>query len=72
MKNIVDELDPAGLAPVFERSLAVADEEGIIEEYRVADKRVLIALDGVWYFSSETIHCAHCLTQTKARRTGQR
>jgi hypothetical protein len=70
MKYIVDELDPAGLAPVFERSLAAADEQGIIEQYRVADKGVLIALDGVWYFSSETIHCAHCLTQTKSKKDG--
>jgi hypothetical protein len=70
MKNIVDELDPAGLAPIFERSLAVAKEQGIIEQYRVADEGVLIALDGVWYFSSETIHCAHCLTQAKSKKDG--
>ena len=29
------------------------------------DDGVLVAIDGVWYHSSEKIHCAHCLHQRK-------
>ena len=36
-----------------------------MQEYRVLDGGVLIPLDGVWYHSSEAIHCDPCLGQTK-------
>ena len=36
------------------------------------DGGVLLALDGVWYHSSETIHCDHCLHKTtKDKETGE-
>ena len=31
----------------------------------IFDARYLITLDGSRYFSSESVHCAHCLTTTK-------
>jgi hypothetical protein len=35
----------------------------------VLDGGVLIALDGVWYHSSEKARCGHCLHLTKNRKT---
>jgi hypothetical protein len=40
-------------------------EAGLLEGYKVLDGGVLIAPDGVWYHSSETIHCERCLPVTK-------
>ncbi|MDR3115643.1 MAG: hypothetical protein LBU25_09000 [Treponema sp.] len=36
---------------------------------RVLDGGVLILLDGVWYHSSERIHCGHCLCRRKDGKT---
>ncbi|MDR3123406.1 MAG: hypothetical protein LBU16_06460 [Treponema sp.] len=69
IKNIVNGIEPGSLAGVFGEGLKTADEQGVLKEYRVLDGGVLIALDGVWYHSSETIHCDHCLRRTKDGKT---
>jgi hypothetical protein len=57
------------LAGVFEEGLKTADEQGVLKEYRVLGGGVLIPLDGVWYHSSERIHCEHCLRRRKDGKT---
>jgi hypothetical protein len=71
IKNIVDDVEPAGLSGVFDAVLREADERGIIEEYRVLDGGCLVPMDGVWYFSSKEIHCDHCLSMTKKNKKGE-
>ena len=51
LKNIVDEVEPAGLSEIFDKALQLADGQGVVEQYRVLDGGVLIPLDGVWYHS---------------------
>ncbi|GMO40793.1 MAG: hypothetical protein Ta2B_20590 [Termitinemataceae bacterium] len=65
IKTLLDGIDPKYLSPIFNNTLKIADEVGIINDYRVFGNHVLLALDGVWYHSSEKIHCKHCLHQTK-------
>jgi hypothetical protein len=65
IKTLPDGIDPKYLSPVFNKTLKIADGKGIIDNYRVLGGRVLPALDGVRYHSSEKIHCKHCLHQTK-------
>ena len=36
-----------------------------LQQYQLFDARYLITLDGSQYFSSEQVHCEHCLTATK-------
>ncbi|MDR1570257.1 MAG: ISNCY family transposase, partial [Oscillospiraceae bacterium] len=72
IKNIVDHVNPEGIEPVFDRLVKYADAAGIIQEYRVLDDGVLIPLDRVWYFSSDSIHCDHCLTVNKTSRSGKK
>ena len=36
-----------------------------LQHFQIFDARYLITLDGSRYFSSEAVHCAHCLTTTK-------
>jgi hypothetical protein len=67
IRNIVDGIAPETIEPVFNETLKATRQSGVIDEYRVLDGGVLIAIDGVWYFSSEHIHCAHCLTKKESK-----
>ncbi len=70
IRNIVDETAPEAISPVFNETLKTAGQSGVINEYRVLEGGVLLAIDGVWYFSSEKIHCPHCLTK-KTEKKGE-
>jgi hypothetical protein len=72
IKNIVDDVDPEKLSSVFTGALQEAVRLGIVDEYRVLEGGVLIPIDGVWYFSSHTIHCDHCLTATEKLKDGSK
>ena len=64
IRTLVDGIPPSALAEVFGKNLRIADEAGAIKPYRVLDGGVLLPLDGLWYFSSQEIHCKHCLHRT--------
>jgi hypothetical protein len=61
IRTVMDQTQPEQLGPVFNAALRTGSEAGLLEGYRILDGGVLIALDGVWYHSSETIHCDRCL-----------
>jgi hypothetical protein len=63
--SILDKIDPILLSPIFLRALEAAERRKLLESYKVLGGGVLLALDGVWYFSSNNIHCPHCLHITK-------
>ena len=42
------------------------NQAGVIDTYRSVQQTLLIALDGIEYFSSPAIHCPHCSTRTQA------
>ena len=65
IRTLVDRIEPDMFGGVFNESLVIADEYKVLDSYRVLDGGVLIALDGVWYYSSENIHCKGCLHKTK-------
>jgi hypothetical protein len=67
--RLLDNLEPEWFAETFNNNLKLAEQYGKLEEYRVLDGGVLIALDGVWYYSSENIHCEHCLHKSKGGET---
>ncbi|GMO55951.1 MAG: hypothetical protein Ta2A_01010 [Treponemataceae bacterium] len=65
VRNLLDNVNPETFASVFSQSLKVAIKCGVMKLYQVLDGGVLVAIDGLWYHSSEKIHCKHCLHQTK-------
>jgi len=71
IRNIADGIAPSAISPVFNEELKIAEESGIIKDYRVLDGGVLLPIDGVWYFSSEKIHCSHCLTRQVKGKEGE-
>ena len=65
IRTLLDGICPSSLAEVFERNLRIADAADAIKPYRILDGGVLLALDGLWYYSSQEIRCEHCLHKTQ-------
>jgi hypothetical protein len=72
MKVILDGIDPKGLAGVFDDGLEMARERGVLEQYRVLDGELPVAVDGTWYFSSGDIRCPHCLHMMVKTKQGEK
>jgi hypothetical protein len=64
IRTLLDGIEPSVLGGVFERNLLRAEEAGLLEGYRVLDGGMLLALDGLWHYSSRKIHCERCLHAT--------
>ncbi|MCL1817508.1 MAG: ISNCY family transposase [Spirochaetaceae bacterium] len=71
IRNVVDGIEPSSLSAVFTETLKATEPSGVIKEYRVLDGGVLVAIDGLWYFSSGNIHCPHCLTKRVKDKEGE-
>ena len=69
IRTLPDGIAPESLGEVFERTLRMADEAGAMKPYRVLDGGVLLALDGLWYYASQEIHCEHCLSRRHGEET---
>jgi hypothetical protein len=65
IRTLVDQIEPGTFGGIFNEILHIADEHKVLDSYRVLDGGVLIALDGVWYHSSQKIHCKRCLHKSK-------
>ena len=63
--TLLDGINPDLMGSVFNENLLEVDRRGVLKDFRCLDGGVCVALDGVWYFSSEQIHCEHCLHKTK-------
>jgi hypothetical protein len=70
VRKILDGIEPKELFPAFDSALETARDNGVLENYRVLEGTIPVALDGIWYFSSKEIHCGHCLTITTKKRDG--
>jgi hypothetical protein len=69
IRNLLDAVPPQVLEPLYEALLEGLMSEGVIERYRTLQGKVLLALDGVTYFSSTTLHCAQCSQRGHRGRT---
>lgn len=62
MREILDEVNPKTLRPLFKDVFRQLQRGKILEDYVFLDGCYLVALDGVEYFRSKAVHCDHCLT----------
>jgi hypothetical protein len=67
--RLIDGINPGEFDGNFRDGLGLAEQYGVLEQYQVLDGGVLLALDGVWYHSSEKVRCGHCLHLTKNGKT---
>jgi hypothetical protein len=63
MREILDQVSPEALRPVFKRVVTQLQRSQALEPMRFFEDSYLLALDGTGYFSSKAIHCASCLQQ---------
>jgi len=68
IKNLLDPISPIHLFPVFSYIFHGLNERGDIGAFRSYNGNLLLALDGVQYFSSNSIHCDNC--NQKQHRNG--
>ena len=63
-RDLLDRHDYAPILPCFADWIARLQRAKWLQHYQLFDARYLITLDGSRYFSSESVHCNHCLTTT--------
>lgn len=71
IRDLLDFVPPHTLNPVFTDCFIALKKSGDLTSFRtnVGTSDLLIALDGTWYFSSQTICCRQCSTKTKEGET---
>jgi hypothetical protein len=69
MTRLLDVVEPSEFDENFKEGVKLAEELGVLDLYNVLDGGVLIAIDGVWFESSEKVHCNHCLHITQDGKT---
>lgn len=70
IKNILDKLEPKVFKQVYDDFLLECERLKIIEQFIFMKKYLLVAVDGVQYYSSKNIHCECCQTK-KCSKTGE-
>ena len=62
LRQTLDPIAPDHLFGLFDDLHQAFEQTGVLEEMRAVNRTRLIALDGTWYFSSQSknIHCPHC------------
>jgi hypothetical protein len=65
LREVVDEVSPDRLAPVFKEFLHCLQRGKKLESYRVLGHFYVACVDGSGYFSSDKICCPGCLTKRK-------
>jgi len=69
LRTILDAVDPADVRPVFKGIFNQLEERKVLDDYRILGGHYLVALDGVEYFSSKSVHCDNCQTRNHANGT---
>lgn len=65
IRSLLDATDPVQVRPIFSYLFSCLNQAGVIDAYRSVQQTLLIARDGIEYFSSPAIHCPHCSTRTQ-------
>lgn len=65
MRTILDCIQIVAFKKVFRGLVALLRRAGIWKEYEYYQGHIICSVDGVHHFSSEHIHCAHCLEYKK-------
>ena len=62
IRQMLDPVEPAHLFSVFDDLHQAFDRAGLLQAMRAVGNTQLIALDGTWYFSSQSqsVHCPNC------------
>jgi hypothetical protein len=69
IRTLLDAVEPAAVYPLFDFVFDGFQHSRVIDSFRTADNRLLLALDGTQYFSSQNIHgpCCSCKTHSNGK-----
>jgi hypothetical protein len=67
IRNLLDPIMPHHLDGVYLKVFEGLAQHGAFANFRGFADQLLLALDGTQYFSSNTIHCPHCLRRQTAK-----
>lgn len=62
IRDLLDQVSPEYIFPVFDTCINSLNSSGHLDEFRILNNDLLVAIDGTWYFSSKKIHCDNCST----------
>lgn len=57
IRTLLDPVPSRGLSGVFRRVFERLEAQGSLDTYRAFDDTLLVALDGTWFHSSESVNC---------------
>ena len=60
VRHTLDAVPPEALFPIYDDIYESRREQGVLAKFRSFANTMPIALDGTWYFDSDTIHCKNC------------
>jgi hypothetical protein len=63
-RNLLDGVSPDEINPFYRKLLKGLEQIGKLKEFHILNGSVLIALDGIEYFSSQQIYCNNCSHKT--------
>lgn len=63
IRTCLDPIAPSTVFPVFHYGLRQVEEAGLLQTFRYLPEQLLLAVDGLHYFSSRQIHCKACNTK---------
>lgn len=64
LRNIIDEITSNEFGYFFEEFARILQRGKHLESYQILPNLYLHTIDATGYFSSDSIHCPHCLTRT--------
>jgi hypothetical protein len=69
IRTLLDAVEPTAVYPLFDFVFDGFQHAGVIDSFRTADNRLLLALDGTQYFSSTNLHgpCCSCKTHSNGK-----
>ena len=68
LRDVLDGLSNDSIDCIFDDLFGALQRGKHLAQYQVLDGFYLVAIDGSEYFSSEKIHCPHCLTTTSKKK----
>ncbi|MEE4607139.1 MAG: transposase [Desulfobacteraceae bacterium] len=69
LRDVLDGLSNESIDCVFDDLFGALQRGKHLAQYKVLDGYYLVAIDGSEYFSSEKIHCPHCLVTKSKKKT---
>jgi hypothetical protein len=69
IRSLLDPVEPALVYPLFDFVFDSFQRAGVVDSFRATDNRLLLALDGTQYFSSQKLHGSCCSCKTHSNGT---